>query len=62
VETAVSSAFTPVLAKHSNSLSLIDCISVGVESYAAEHRTHAKVSESLAEKRTDGFTVNVVIY
>jgi hypothetical protein len=52
----------PVLAKHSNSLSLIDCISVGVESYAAEHRTHAKVSESLAEKRTDGFTANVVIY
>ena len=27
----VSSAFTPVLAKHSKSFSLIDCISVGVD-------------------------------
>jgi hypothetical protein len=28
---AISSVFTPVLAKHSKSFSLIDCISVGVD-------------------------------
>jgi hypothetical protein len=28
---AISGVFTPVLAKHSKSFSLIDCISVGVD-------------------------------
>lgn len=29
----VTGAFTPVLAKHSKSFSLIDCVSVGVEAF-----------------------------
>jgi len=33
---AFSGVFTPVLAKHSKSFSLIDCISVGRRSHAEE--------------------------
>jgi hypothetical protein len=57
-EHIVSGVFTPVLAKHSKSFSLIDCISVGVE----ELRTHAKASGRVAAKRTDDITAKVVIY
>jgi hypothetical protein len=46
---AFAGDFTPVLAKHSKSFSLIDCISVGVDRMQ-KSRTHAKASGSLAEK------------
>jgi len=42
----VPGVFTPVLAKHSKSFSLIDCISVGVE----ELRADAKAGGNLATK------------
>jgi hypothetical protein len=50
----VLGVFTPVLAKHSKSFSLIDCISVGVDRMQRKLRAHAKASGGLAEERIDG--------
>ncbi len=46
----VTGVFTPVLAKHSKSFSLIDCISVGVDRMQRNFEAHAKTGGSLAEK------------
>jgi len=44
----ISDVFTPVLAKHSKSFSLIDCISVGVDRDATELRSYAEAGGNLA--------------
>jgi hypothetical protein len=41
--------FTPVLAKHSKSFSLVDAISVGVDRMQRNFDAHAKTGGSLAE-------------
>jgi hypothetical protein len=48
----VPGVFTPVLAKHSKSFLLIDCVSVGVDPYAAQLRTDGQASRDLAAERT----------
>jgi hypothetical protein len=45
----VTGVFTPVLAKHSKSFSLIDCISVGFDRMQAQLRADANTGRSLAE-------------
>jgi uncharacterized protein YqkB len=46
----VSGVFTPVLAKHSKSFSLIDCMSVGVDRMQRNFEPMRKQVESLEEK------------
>lgn len=60
-ETLSQACPPPVLAKRSKSLSLIDCISVGVDSDAAQFRADAKASGGLTSELTD-VTAKVVIY
>jgi hypothetical protein len=46
----VAGVFTPVLAKHSKSFSLIDCMSVGVDRMQPNFEPMRKQVESLEEK------------
>ena len=46
----VPGVFTPVLAKHSKSFSLIDCISVGVDRMQRNFEPMRKQGGSLAKK------------
>ena len=58
---AFSEDFTKVLAKHSKSFSLIDCISVGVDR-AAELRADEKQVEAWQQSELTDVTAKVVIY
>jgi hypothetical protein len=54
--------FTPVLAKHSKSFSLIDCISVGVDRMQRNFEPMRKQVEGWQKKGVSDVTVKVVIY
>ena len=58
----VQGAFTTVLAKHSKSFSLIDCISVGVDSDATELPAMRKQVEAWQRSELTDVTARVVIY
>jgi hypothetical protein len=58
----VSDAFTPVLAKHSKSFSLIDCISVGVDRMQRNFEPMRKQVETWQRSELTDITVKVVIY
>ena len=59
---AIGGAFTPVLAKHSKSFSLIDCISVGVDRMQRNFEPMRKQVEGWQKKEVTDVTVKVVIY
>jgi hypothetical protein len=61
-ETFVSRAFTPVLAKHSKSFSLIDCISVGVDRMQRNVEPMRKQVETWQKSELTDVTAKVVIY
>jgi hypothetical protein len=54
--------FTPVLAKHSKSFSLIDCISVGVDRMQRNFEPMSKQVEAWQRKELTDVTAKVVIY
>ena len=54
--------FTPVLAKHSKSLSLIDCISVGVDRMQRNFEPMRKQVEAWQRSELRDVTTKVVIY
>jgi hypothetical protein len=54
--------FTPVLAKHSKSFSLIDCISVGVDRMQRNFGPMRKQVEAWQRSELKDVTVKVVIY
>ena len=54
--------FTPVLAKHSNSFSLIDCISVGVDRMQRNFEPMQKQVEAWQRSELTDVTAKVVIY
>jgi len=54
--------FTPVLAKHSKSFSLIDCISVGVERLQRNFEPMRKQVEAWQKSELSDVTAKVVIY
>src|SRR5579864_2364594 len=58
----VSGAFTPVLAKHSKSFSLIDCISVGVDRMQRNFEPMRKQVETWQRSELTDVTAKVVIY
>jgi hypothetical protein len=58
----VSGVFTPVLAKHSKSFSLIDCISVGVDRMQRTFEPMRKQVESWQRNELTDVTAKVVIY
>jgi hypothetical protein len=58
----VSGAFTPVLAKHSKSFSLIDCISVGVDRMQRNFEPMRKQVEAWQKGELTDVTAKVVIY
>jgi hypothetical protein len=58
----VSGAFTPVLAKHSKSFSLIDCISVGVDRMQRNFEPMRKQVEAWQRSELTEVTAKVVIY
>src|SRR6266478_8018973 len=58
----VSGVFTPVLAKHSKSFSLIDCISVGVNRMQRNFEPMRKQVEAWQRSKLTDVTVKVVIY
>jgi hypothetical protein len=58
----VTGVFTPVLAKHSKSFSLIDCISVGGRADAAKFRADARAGQGLAGSELTDVTAKVVIH
>ena len=58
----VSGVFTPVLAKHSKSFSLIDCISVGVDRMQRNFEPMRKQVEALQRSELTDVTAKVVIY
>jgi hypothetical protein len=53
VENGACREFTPVLAKHTKSFSLIECIPVGFDR-TSELRADSKASRSMREKGIDG--------
>ena len=59
---AISSVFTPVLAKHSKSFSLIDCVSVGVDRMQRNFDPTRKQVEAWQESELTDVTAKVVIY
>jgi len=59
---ALVSAFTPVLAKHSKSFSLIDCIAVGVDRMQRNFEPMRKQVESWQRFELTDVTAKVVIY
>jgi hypothetical protein len=54
--------FTPVLAKHSKSFSLIDCISVGVDRMQRHFEPMRKQVEAWQRSELTDVTAKVVIY
>ncbi len=58
----VTSVFTPVLAKHSKSFSLIDCISVGVDRMQRNFEPMRKQVEAWQRSELTDVTAKVVIY
>ena len=58
----VSGAFTPVLAKHSKSFSLIDCVSVGVDRMQRNFEPMRKQVEAWQRSELTDVTAKVVIY
>ena len=54
--------FTPVLAKHSKSFSLIDCISVGVDRMQRNFEPMLKQVEAWQRSELTNVTAKVVIY
>ncbi len=58
----VTSVFTPVLAKHSKSFSLIDCISVGVDRMQRNFEPMRKQVEAWQRSKLTDVTAKVVIY
>ena len=54
--------FTPVLAKHSKSFSLIDCISVGVDRMQRNFEPMRKQVEAWQRSELTDVTAKVVIY
>src|ERR1700730_1841520 len=58
----VPGGFTPVLAKHSKSFSLIDCISVGVDRILRNFMPVRKQVETWQRSEWTDVTVKVVIY
>jgi hypothetical protein len=59
---AFNGAFTPVLAKHSKSFSLIDCISVGVDRMQRNFEPMRKQVEEWQRSELTDVTAKVVIY
>jgi hypothetical protein len=59
---AFSGVFTPVLAKHSKSFSLIDCISVGVDRMQRNFEPMRKQVEASQRCELTYVTAKVVIY
>ncbi len=59
---AFAGDFTPVLAKHSKSFSLIDCISVGVDRMQRNFEPMRKQVEAWQRSELTDVTVKVVIY
>jgi len=62
VALAIVGAFTPVLAKHSKSFSLIDCISVGVDRIQRSFEPMRKQVEAWQKSELTYVTAKVVIY
>jgi hypothetical protein len=58
----VPGEFTPVLAKHSKSFSLIDCISVGVDRMQRNFEPMRKQVEAWQRSELTDVTAKVVIY
>ena len=58
----VPGAFTPVLAKHSKSFSLIDCVSVGVDRMQRNFEPRRKQVEAWQGTELTDVTAKVVIY
>lgn len=58
----VSGVFTPVLAKHSKSFSLIDCVSVGVDRMQRNFEPMRKQVEAWQRSELTDVTAKVVIY
>ena len=58
----VTGAFTPVLAKHSKSFSLIDCISAGVDRMQRNFEPMRKQVEAWQRSELTDVTAKVVIY
>jgi hypothetical protein len=58
----VTGVFTPVLAKHSKSFSLIDCISVGVDRMQRNFESMRKQVETWQRSELTDVTAKVVIY
>lgn len=58
----VPGAFTPVLAKHSKSFSLIDCISVGVDRMQRNFEPMRRQVEAWQRSELTDVTAKVVIY
>ena len=58
----VTGAFTPVLAKHSKSFSLIDCVSVGVDRMQRNFEPMRKQVEAWQRSELTDVTAKVVIY
>jgi hypothetical protein len=58
----VPGAFTPVLAKHSKSFSLIDCIAVGVDRMQRNFEPMRKQVEAWQRSELTDVTAKVVIY
>ena len=54
--------FTPVLAKHSKSFSLIDCVSVGVDRMQTNFEPMRKQVEAWQRSELTDVTAKVVIY
>ena len=59
---AINGVFTPVLAKHSKSFSLIDCISVGVDRMQRNFEPMRKQVEAWQRSELTDVTAKVVIY
>ena len=55
----VTAVFTPVLAKHSKSLSLIDCISVGVDRMQRNFEPMRKQVEAWQRSELTDVTANL---
>jgi hypothetical protein len=58
----VTGVFTPVLAKHSKSFSLIDCVSVGVDRMQRNFEPMRKQVEPWQRAELTDVTAKVVIY
>jgi hypothetical protein len=58
----IAGVFTPVLAKHSKSFSLIDCISVGVDRMQRNFEPIRKQVEAWQRSELTDVTAKVVIY